>query len=305
VLLVIGLTVAVIVVSVNNSKESADRKCVATSSLKAKYTKSQDLYRDLSEAELRQVRDYILNVASLNVTPFESATVNSNYIFLIELQNPIKDDAIAYLDHNGPKPTRAANVILFKGAETPPVIEEILVYFEKTLKHKVNTLLTYSTIPFHTRPPNDLEYAQIEKIVNDFGNKTHAILKESYDGFTLTNCKDRCLSYTDTGPTSMFTSNEHHSFIWVLRGVEGEYLHPVGLELLIQRQGTDVSKWKVEKVQYGLKFLLGITHEKILSLLVPRGHVLFMNIPFYTWCKKCSISMFASSDENCLFFCKF
>ena len=249
-LLVIGLTVAIIIISVtvNNSTKHSDTKCVTTSSLTAMYTKSQDLYRDLSKAELRQVRDYILNVASLNVTPFENATVNSNYIFLIELQNPIKDDAIAYLDHNGPKPTRVANVILFKGAVSPPVIEEVLVYFEKTLRHEVNKLLTKSIIPFHSRPPNHFEYAQIEKIMKDFGDEAHDILKESYDGFTFSNCTGRCLSYSDTGPTSMFSSNEHHSFIWILRGVEGEYLHPVGLELLIQRQGTDVRKWKIDKV---------------------------------------------------------
>jgi hypothetical protein len=49
----------------------------------------------------------------------------------------------------------------------------------------------------------------------------------------------------------MFSSNEHHAFIWFLRAVNyGEYLHPVGLELLIQRQGTDVSKWEIEKVLY-------------------------------------------------------
>ncbi len=248
-LLVIGLAVAIIIIAVNNSKDSdSTASCAKTSSLKPKYTKSKDLYRDLSEAELLQVRDYILNVVSLNVTPFEKATVNSNYIFLIELQNPIKDDAIAYLDRNGPKPTRVANVIIFKGAVSPPVIEEILVYFEKPMRHELNTILTNNTIPFHARPPNSLEYARMHEIVNDFGEKAHDILDESYDGFTIANCTDRCLTYSDTGPTSMFSSNEHHAFIWFFRAVDGAYLHPVGLELLVQREGTDVSKWKIEKV---------------------------------------------------------
>jgi diamine oxidase len=251
VLLVLGLAIAVIIISVNSKQSGSISSCTTTSSLKPNYTKSQDLYRDLSEIELLQVRDYILNVASLNITPFEKAAVNSNYIFLIELQNPIKDDAIAYLDHNGPKPARSANVIIFKGAVSPPVVEEILVYFDKPMKHELNTLLTDNTIPFHARPPNNLEYARIAEIVNDFGEKAHDILKESYDGFTIGNCTDRCLTYTDTGPTSMFSSNEHHAFIWFLRAVNyGEYLHPVGLELLIQRQGTDVSKWEIEKVLY-------------------------------------------------------
>ena len=159
----------------DDSQNSEFSKCRQKSTLKPSYTKSQDLYRDLSKAELRQVRDYILKVASLNVTPFENATVNSNYIFLIELQNPIKDDAIAYLDYNGPKPTRVANVILFKGAVSPPIVQEILVYFNKQMRHESNTFLTNRTIPFHARPSNKYQNAIQEKIIDDFVIRAHQV----------------------------------------------------------------------------------------------------------------------------------
>ena len=251
VLLVIGLAIATIILSLKNSNDSGSiDDCVKTTSLKPKYTKSKDLYRDLSENELLQVYDYMLKVAPLNITPFENATINSNYIFLIELQNPIKDYAIAYLDYNKPKPIRTANVIIFKGAETPPTIEEILVYFDTPMRHERNKMLTNNKIPFHARPINSLEMARTSDIMNEFGEKAHDILKESFDGFTIVNCSDRCLSCSNSAPVSVFKLNEHDLFtVACVRAVNGEYLHPVGLEFLIQRSESDVSKWKIEKVK--------------------------------------------------------
>ena len=244
-LLVIGLAVAIIIIAVNNSKDSdSPASCAKTWSLKPKYTTSQDLYRDLSEAELLQVRDYILNVASLNITPFEKATVNSNYIFLIELQNPIKDDAIAYLDLNGPKPTRVANVIIFKGAVSPPVVEEILVYFDKPMRHGPNTFLTKRTIPFHARPSSKYKNAITEKIIDDFGVKAHQVLDGLFGGYIMKNCTDRCLTYIRVPPRAIPNSNELLSVAWFVRVLPGYPIQPVGLELLIQVEGNDGSKWK-------------------------------------------------------------
>ena len=254
-LLVIGLTVAIIIMSVtvNNSTKHSDNKCVTTSSLTAMYTKSQDLYRDLSKAELRKVRDYILKVVSLNVTPFENATVNSNYIFLIELQNPIKADAIAYLDHNGPKPTRVANIILFKGAVSPPIVEEILVYFDKPMRHEPNTFLTNRTISFHARPPNKYQKIQEraiqEKIIDDFVIRAHQVFKELFGGYVIINCTDRCLTYFALTPMPTPNSNELVSIAFFVRNVPGRVIQPVGLELLIRGKGNDESKWKA-RVRY-------------------------------------------------------
>ena len=250
VLLVVALAVAIIIITVNNSKNPERlSSCSTTSSLKANLT-SQDLYRDLSEQELRQVRDYILNVTSLNVTAYEKATLNSNYIFLIELQNPIKEDAIAYLDNNGPKPTRTANVIIFKGAASPPVVEEILVHFDKPMRHELNTFLTERAIPFHARPVSKQGVDILVKILKDFGKKADQILSDLFDGYTITNCSDQCLTYRFYGPSAMpKPSKEVMTYIWLTRNVPGMVVQPVGLELLIQGEGHDGSQWKT-RVRY-------------------------------------------------------
>ena len=243
-----GLVVALVIVSVNKSDDSPNSSissCAQTFTFKAKYTRSKDLYRDLSKDELLQVRDYILNVPSLNLTAYEEATVNSNYIFLIELQNPIKDEAIAYLDHNGKKPTRAANVVIFKGAATPPIIEEILVYFDTPMRHKPNTLLTDRTIPIHARPFNKRSEAIFVDIVNKFGEKAHQILNESFGGYVITNCTTCCLTFLVTGPSAVDDSKELITRIWFLRDIPGKILQPVDLELWIQGEGIDGSKWRM------------------------------------------------------------
>ena len=254
VLLVIALAIAIIIITVENSKNSDKlSSCSKTTSLKAKYTRSQDLYRDLSKDELLQVRDYILDDTSLNVTAYEKATLNSNYIFLIELQNPIKDDAIAYLDHNGKKPTRVANVIIFKGGASPPVVEEILVYFDKPMRHEPNTLLTNRTIPFHARPVSKRGLDVLVKVMNDFGSKANYILRNLFDGYVITtNCTGPCLTYRFYGPSAMPNSSEVMSYIWLTRNVPGMVIQPVGLELLIQGEGHDGSKWKTRVRNYSI-----------------------------------------------------
>ena len=235
----------------SKQNESVDEvaQCSETSTLKPLvYGRSKDLYRDLSESEIIKVRDYILNEASLNVTRREEATVNSNYIFLIELQNPDKYSAIAYLDGKGAKPGRAANVVIIKGAETPPKVEEILVHLKSPMKHEVNTILGTKPIPFNSRPQDKLEYEQLEILVKDFTKKVCKILYESYGGYTYHNCTDRCLTYADVGPGTVNESGERKMWVWFMRHVPGNYLHSIGLELLVQREGSDVSKWKIEKV---------------------------------------------------------
>ena len=256
ILIIVGLLVAVIILSVD--KPQSDKvikkipKCSAdTSKLRPKfYAKSNDLYRDLTKNEILRVRDYVLNEASLNVTPHEKASLDSNYIFLIELQNPDKDEAVSYLDANGPKPVRTANVVLFKGATSPAIVEEILVRFSEPMRHEGNTILTSRPIPFNARPANDIEINTFDEIINDFGAKAHKILNESYDGYTIRNCTDRCLTYNTAAQATIHRSGERRGWFWFTRSVPTQILHPVGLELLIERGGNDPSKWKIEKVYY-------------------------------------------------------
>ena len=125
VLTCVGLLVAVIVLSVSKSRSSNTeyKPCTLSTPSQVTYSNSKDLFRDLTKEEIIRVRDYVLNEPSLNVTPYSEASIASNYIFLIELKNPDKDEALSYLDAGGKKPTRLANVVIFRGAVSPPIVE--------------------------------------------------------------------------------------------------------------------------------------------------------------------------------------
>ena len=111
-LLSLALLIALIVVTTKNNKEpvengsslGADDFCPEGTELTAPTTvRSTGLYDDLSKEELIAVRDYIIKEPSLNVKAYEDANINDNYIYLIELQQPPKSEALAFLDGNAPR----------------------------------------------------------------------------------------------------------------------------------------------------------------------------------------------------------
>lgn len=164
-LLSLALLIALIVVATRNNKEpvengssfGADDFCPETTQLTALTTvRSRGLYDDLSKDELIAVRDYIIQEPSLNVKAYEDANINDNYIYLIELQQPPKADALAYLEGNAQKPERKARVIIYNGGKNVPDVREYLVSpVDKPTKHEETTGPGQKyPIPFNSRFPD-------------------------------------------------------------------------------------------------------------------------------------------------------
>ena len=89
--------------------------------------KSAGVFNDLMVDDIIVVRDYLLKQPELNLTKYVSATVDSNYIFLIQFLPPSKDEVLEFLDNDGPKPERRAVAVVFHGATAPPVVKEYIV----------------------------------------------------------------------------------------------------------------------------------------------------------------------------------
>ena len=203
-------------------------------------------FDDLSVGEILAVRDYVLKEPSLNVTPIEKASISSNYIFLIELQNPPKELVLDYLDNGGQRPNRQAKVILHRGGEKIPLVQEYTVEpAEKPVKHSK----LGNSIPFHKRVFDSVQLVVIEKQVLNLTEQAYRLLNESYDGFTYHNCTDRCLTWTHSQPGAL-ESGQHKTWIWFVRNLEGMYIQPVGFEVLFDCPGTDPSLWKIEMIYY-------------------------------------------------------
>lgn len=216
-------------------------------------TRSAGLYNDLSKEEIIAVRDYILSQSSLNVTPFDEAKINDNYIYLIELQQPPKAAALEFLDKNGDKPERTARVVIYSGGKANPDVREYLVKpAGKPTSHRESTGPGKYPIPFNTRFADTKELAIMEKMIKNVTKHAFRLLNESYDGFTFWGCKDRCLTWGLSAP-STFKANQRKQWTWMMRDMIGFYLQPVGFEVLLDTGGNDQTKWRVEKIYYNNK----------------------------------------------------
>ena len=215
--------------------------------------RSAGLYNDLSKEEIIAVRDYILSQSSLNVTPFDEAKINDNYIYLIELQQPSKAAALEFLDKNGDKPERTARVVIYSGGKANPDVREYLVKpARKPTSHRESTGPGKYPIPFNTRFADTKELAIMEKMIKNVTKHAFRLLNESYDGFTFWGCKDRCLTWGLSAP-STFKANQRKQWTWMMRDMIGFYIQPVGFEVLLDTGGNDPTQWRVEKIYYNNK----------------------------------------------------
>lgn len=141
----------------------------------------------------------MLQGKSLNLKPNKDAILNSNSIANIRFYPPTKDEALAFLDEGKQRPERSAIVVVFRGAASPPVVEEYVVGPVSSPNKHVLLRAAGRLYPinFNERPafsPQE-EKAIYSSIVLPMGVKLDRLLKESFDGYSIANCNDKCLYY--------------------------------------------------------------------------------------------------------------
>ena len=134
----IALLIALLVVATKKGKryenqENGSNSSVSVETCSERMSSSDDspksvgVFNDLMVDEIIAVRDYLLKQPELNLTKYVDATVDSNYIFLIQFLTPSKDEVLEFLDNDGPNPERRAVAVVFHGATDPPVVKEYIV----------------------------------------------------------------------------------------------------------------------------------------------------------------------------------
>ncbi|CAH1798119.1 unnamed protein product [Owenia fusiformis] len=227
-----------------------------TGDLKVKPTnpKYPDVLHDLTAEELRKVRDYMIWRTNLELVPFENARPNSNYIFLIELYTPEKDQVLAYLYNKKRIPRREAKVVIFHGAWFPHKVVEYRVWpTDSPANHRLiaNPIYTRNPIPFNARPLDKVQLFFANKILHNATREAYQLLNESF-GLAYHNCtpeSQTCLKFIPAVP---YYSSTGHRKVWYIavRDVEGHYLHPIGFQILINQDNVDASQWRVDRVFY-------------------------------------------------------
>lgn len=256
VLLCVGLLIALIVVAVDFAQykekypsDTESNTCADGILNEGGLPKSQGIFNDLTSEEIIAVRDFMLKQSSLKLKSIENASVKDNYIYMIQLHPPEKEAVLDYLENGKAKPARKALVVIFEGEANLPFVEEYIVTWLNNSEEMTYEKRHDNPIVFNARPYDQVQHKALEKIVLEATTKAFRILNESYDSFCYHNCTNKLLKFHPQGPFGK-TSDERTTWLQFTRDLEGESLNPVDFQLYIDFPGSDVSKWKVNKVYY-------------------------------------------------------
>ncbi|CDQ84803.1 primary amine oxidase, liver isozyme [Oncorhynchus mykiss] len=212
---------------------------------KGKHNERSAMFADLSAEEYLRVRDYMSNQKDLNISVNALTKPSGNFLFLIDLLLPMKADALGYLDNNKPKPVREATAVVFYGT-LGHIKEYVVGPLPNPIYHRDVTVKRYKEeLPINARTVTIGEYALIFKFINEeVFTKLGKIVKESFDV-----SKEKTLNGFEGMPRGV-KSGERQTWISFFRDFSGMYIHPVGLEVLINHESTNASLWSVKRLLY-------------------------------------------------------
>ncbi|XP_074841639.1 diamine oxidase [copper-containing] [Carettochelys insculpta] len=207
------------------------------------------IFADLRPAELRAVQRFLLSQPELGLAAGRGDSLASNVLFLVELQAPRKHQALQFLDKGGPHPPRQARAVIFFGAQAQPNVTELVVgplprpSYYRALSYKGGR-----PIPFAARPMALLEYELLHRKLVEVTEPLYRLLRDT-TGFWYHNCSRQCLTFSDVAPRGL-GPGERRSWLILQRDVEGHYLHPVGLEMLVEHRSRDPARWALQQLWY-------------------------------------------------------
>lgn len=211
------------------------------------------VFADLSAQEMKAVSSFLSSRKELRLEPASAPTMAKNSVFLMELLPPRKQHALRFLDRGERRPPREAYVVIFFGAQEQPNITEYAVgplpwpYYMRELSPRPGHQASWSS-----RPIAGAEYALLQQFLQNATRPLEPFFLAT-TGFSFRDCRDRCLTFTDVAPRGL-ASGERRSWFIVQRFVTGYFLHPTGLELLVDHHSTDTCEWRVEQLWYNGKF---------------------------------------------------
>ncbi|NWQ68608.1 AOC1 oxidase, partial [Neopipo cinnamomea] len=233
------------------------------------------IFSDLSVAELRAVRTFLMERPELGLAPSRGGPLAKNSLFLVELLPPPKRVALRFLAHGGPRPRREARAVVFFGAQAEPNITELAVGpLPRPSSYRVLGLRGGRAVPFWARPMTQLEYELLHEALVAAVAPLEPLLREA-TGFGFQNCSARCLTFSDVAPRGL-GPGERRTWLVIQRFVEGYFLHPVGLEVLLDHRDPDPRRWAARRLWYDGRYF-GSVRE--LAELHARGALPLARLP--------------------------
>ncbi|NWW41705.1 AOC1 oxidase, partial [Panurus biarmicus] len=222
---------------------------VASSGPSADAPDRASIFADLSPAELRAVRTFLMERPELGLSPSQGGPLAKNSLFLVELLPPKKRRALRFLERGGARPPREARAVVFFGAQAEPNITELAVGpLPRPSSYRPLAFKGGRAVPFSARPMTLLEYELLHRALVAAVAPLEPLLLEA-TGFGFQNCSERCLTFSDIAPRGL-RSGERRTWLVIQRFVEGYFLHPVGLEVLLDHRDPDPRRWTVQRLWY-------------------------------------------------------
>uniref|UniRef100_A0A8C3YKL7 Amine oxidase n=1 Tax=Catagonus wagneri TaxID=51154 RepID=A0A8C3YKL7_9CETA len=206
------------------------------------------LFADLCREELKAVMNFLTQKLGPGLVDAAQARPSDNCIFSVELQLPPKAAALAHLDRGSPPPAREALAIIFFGGQPQPNVTELVVgpLPQPSYVRDVTVERYGGPLPYHRRPVLGTESAQMWKHLKEVEfPKAPVFLASvcSYNGSNLA-----ALHATPRG----LRSGDRATWIALYHNISGVgiFLHPMGLELLLDHRALDPARWAVQQVFY-------------------------------------------------------
>lgn len=229
-------------------------QALATASPALKTPRSKAVvFADLNAEELKAVRNFLWSQKELRLKPSREPTIAKNSVFLIEMLLPKKQKVLKFLDKGHRPPVREARAVIFFGAQEHPNITEFAVgplpqpYYMRELSPRPGYRASWTS-----RPITSVESTLMRQTLQEVTKPLHQFFINT-TGFSFLNCQNRCLAFTDVAPRG-FASGQRRSWLIIQLFMEGYFLHPTGLELLVDHESMNPQDWVVEQVWYNGKF---------------------------------------------------
>uniref|UniRef100_A0ABM5GR81 Amine oxidase n=1 Tax=Pogona vitticeps TaxID=103695 RepID=A0ABM5GR81_9SAUR len=213
------------------------------------------LFADLSQEEIVHVVQYLKSSLGVVLEDASRANPSGNCIYSIDLQLPPKAESLSYLDDRGSRPPRQALAVVYFGNQTHPNVTEYVVGpLPEPTYHRDVTVEKYGRqVPYYCRPPLIAEYKQMEVFLHSaVFPKAPSFMQEvlGYDGTNV--------AAMTTSPRGL-KSGDRATWLVLFQNVTGYFLHPIGLEVLLDHSNLDSSQWNVKKVFYNGQYYRDFT----------------------------------------------
>ncbi|XP_052641523.1 membrane primary amine oxidase-like isoform X2 [Harpia harpyja] len=204
------------------------------------------VFADLTPEEMVQVVRYLQGNLGVRLVDASRAKPSDNCIASVDLQVPAKAEVLRFLDGGGARPPREALAVLYFGNQPDPNITEYVVGpLPMPAYHRDVTVQKYGgKVPYHRRPTLAVEYKQIAGLLKSQVFPTAPSFMRQvmeYDGASLA-----ALTAAPRG----FQSGDRITWFVLFQNVSGFFVHPVGLEVLVDHSSLDISQWAVSRVFY-------------------------------------------------------